>query len=55
MIKYFTAFLLFLVTKQIEVVFDYNKDPYTALTEVLGKSAIENSDKCDDKLAHITA
>jgi len=37
------------------VVVDYNKDPYTALREVMGKSAIENSDNCDDKATHITS
>jgi hypothetical protein len=36
------------------VVVDYNKDPYTALRDAMGKSAIENSDNCDDKVAHIS-
>lgn len=40
---------------QLEVVVDYNKEPYTALREALGKSAIENPDNCDDKVQHITS
>ena len=33
---------------------DYNKEPYQALRDVLGRSGIENSDTCDDKVNHIT-
>jgi hypothetical protein len=47
-------FILAICSTQLEVVVDYSKEPYTALRDALGKSAIENSDNCDDKVSHIT-
>ena len=43
------------IASQVQVVVDYTKEPYTAIRAALGKSAIENSDNCDDKVAHISA
>ena len=56
--RYILVFAIFLLSVQVfstEARVDYDKEPYAALKEALGSSAVENSDACDDKVHHITS
>ena len=55
MIGLLIIYFLSSATIQMEVVVNYNKDPYQAMVEALGSHGIENSDNCDDKVKHLTS
>lgn len=54
MVGYFTFSLFLISIFANEAVVNYDIEPYEALSNFFGKSGIENSDACDDKVAHIS-